>query len=292
MTKWADKLLENGLALAIAMGLVYAVSYFYLAGWLDAYLLPDEFMEIGLQEMISVVYTIIYSAWPVLILPWLVTLFSGKVHDPQLTYLIKLTTCLLALVLFSVSILHRFININWILLGIIIFEWTESVMKPLIHCRTVKGFTAKWQAFYKKEEQEEQLFESLEKSSDKDKETPELQEQQQTLSGKIMGQRLGSLVAWIALVVAVLFVLVQTMDSKGREDALNREDFFIAKEYNDMAVVFQTDARFILMERDGSQLSSNYIVVENNGGVDSCGELRYEHTGKLLPPNAAKTAQD
>jgi hypothetical protein len=61
---------------------------------------------------------------------------------------------------------------------------------------------------------------------------------------------------------------------------LGREDYFIAADYDNQAVVYEDDTRYILMARDGARLNPVYEVVR----YDHIGTLDYVHTGVLALP--------
>jgi hypothetical protein len=282
--KIAGKLLESGLMLAIAMGMAYALTYFYLAGWLDVYFMPDEYMDIGIQEMITAIYKVVYSAWPVLILPGIALLFSTKIKDSQIAFLVSLTTGLLCVVAFSVSMLHRFESINWVMIGIIGFELVESISKPLIFCRDKGSFKEKWKTYYAREEADSDELERLKKadvSAMDASEYHDFEEKRQKLSGRVMATKLGSILAWTALTVAILLVVVKTMGAAGAEDAMARENYFVSDDYPGYVIVFQTEDIFVMMERDGDQLTDNSLILRH---YDPVGHFTYTHTGILLPP--------
>lgn len=284
MMKVADKLLESGLLLAIAAGITYALSYFYLAGWLDVYFMPDEYMDIGVQEMISALYKVIYSAWPVLCLPALVIIFSGKIKDSRISYLISLSTGLLSVVAFSISMLKRFESINWILIIIVLFEIAESVVKPLLYCSDRTGFKEKWNAYYSRENEDADELEKLEKADVSTMEGPaysEFKKKQQALSGKVMAAKMASVLAWTALTIAIVLVVVKTMGAAGAEDAMARENYFVSDDNPNYVIVFQTENIFVLMEKEGSQLTDKSLILRT---FDSVGHFTYTHTGKLIPP--------
>ncbi len=56
---------------------------------------------------------------------------------------------------------------------------------------------------------------------------------------------------------------------------LNREDFFIARDYDDQVVVYENEKCYVLMARDGHSLLNAYEIVR----YDHIGKLDYVHTG-------------
>lgn len=247
MKQYLEKFLESGLVMAAVMGLLYYLTYLMLYGALKAYALPDDLIDIGIPDIIATLVNLIYDFWPVMLVPVFGLLLTKGVHDAELLRLARFTMLLLTCVAFSIALTERFELDNLILLGICVFEWLESVTKALVRGGKQRSFIEKWGV-------------SAEIEANK------------TDAGKTI-----SGIAWIALAIAVMFVLSNSVMEHAVNQERARETYFMAEDYDNKLVVFQNDSQYVLMERKGDKLLPAYELVQN----ESIGGLHSIHTGKL-----------
>jgi len=254
MKDFFGKFIESGLVAAVIMAIAYLLTCFTIWGRLTAYNLPVEFIEIGIPDIILVIYAVVVNVWSLLPLAIIVALISRYLNDKTLLDDILSTGFLIGIIMFCVLTVHRFDLMNWILVGIIAYIWLKSLLGTLIKQRNIKGLRAKWKANTAAE-----MNEQTEKS----------------------GKSVSRLVAVICLVICALYYTSQTMFEYGQEEMLNRTSYYVAHEYDDKVVVFQSEWCYVLMENDNGTLHPNYQVVR----FDELGSLSYEHTGKLAVEN-------
>ena len=251
MKPYWSKLLENGIMLAIITGAAYYLTYLCLDGALAAYALPDDLIEIDVPDIIATMIDLIYKFWPVLIIPALGMLVGNAFKDSELVRLWRFSIVMLTAVVFSISLLNRFEASNWILLGIMLFEWAEALMQILTNSKEQKGLRAKW-----------------------------INNTQTVTTAKKTNERVALGIGYVAVIIAVLYVLSGAVMEHAALTELNREDFFVARDYDNKVVVFESGKVYVLMARDGSTLQPNYEVVR----YDHIGKLDYVHTGVLALP--------
>ncbi len=252
MKPYLSKLLENGIMLAIVTGIAYYLTYLCLNGSLAAYALPDDLIDIDIPDIISTMIDLIYKFWQVLMIPAVGLLIGKAFKDAELIRLWRFSIVMISAVVFSISLLNRFESNNWILLGIMGFEWVEALFYAFTHGKENKGLPAKWTHY------------------------------SQTLAAaKRTNERVALGIGYLAVIIAVMYVLSSAMMEHSALTALNREDFFVALDYDSQVVVYETDNKYVLMARDGSALLPRYEVVR----YDHIGKLEYVHTGILSLPD-------
>ncbi|HNW87684.1 MAG TPA: hypothetical protein PLP25_00645 [Candidatus Limiplasma sp.] len=252
MKAYWPKLLENGIILALLTGTAYYLTYLRLDGSLAAYALPDELIEIDAPDIIATMIDLVYKFWRVLIIP-VIGLMLGKLFkDAEIIRLWRFSIVMVTSVVFSVSLLNRFEAKNWILLGIIGFAWGEALVKTLLYGRADHGLRAKWESY-----------------------------RQKAASAKEINERMASGLGYLAVMIAVLSVLSGAVMEHAATVQLDREDYFVARDYGDQVVVFQNGTCYALMARDGNELLPAYEMVR----YDHIGKLDYVHTGVLSLPS-------
>ena len=127
--------------------------------------------------------------------------------------------------------------------------WVVYLGRPLVFQRAEKGYQAKWQACYFEEED----------------------------NNKRKNLYMTSKVGLICLLFCVLYYMSHTVYEYGKEEVLTKEWHYIAHDYDDKIVVFESEWRYVLMDREGDTLNNNYQIVR----FDELGNLTYENTGKL-----------
>ena len=252
MKAYWPKLLENGLMLALLTGMAYYLTYLRLDGSLAAYALPDELVDIDAPDIIATMIDLIYKFWRVLIIPVVGLMIGRFFHDAQIIRMWRFSFLLVSAVVFSVSLVNRFESKNWILLGIMLYEWVEALAKTLVYGKAAHGLRAKWAAYRQKAE-----------------------------AGREINARVASGLGYIAVCIAVLYVLSGAVMEHAANAQLAREDYFVAADYGDQVVVFENGTRYVLMAKDGTQLLPSYQIVR----YDHIGQLRYVHTGVLTLPD-------
>ena len=252
MKAYWPKLLENGLMLALLTGMAYYLTYLRLDGSLAAYALPDELVEIDAPDIIATLIDLIYKFWRVLIIPVAGLMIGRFFHDAQIIRMWRFSFLLVSAVVFSVSLVNRFESKNWILLGIMLYEWVEALAKTLFYGKAAHGLRAKWAAYRQKAD-----------------------------AGREINTRVASGLGYIAVGIAVLYVLSGAVMEHAANAQLAREDYFVAADYSDQVVVFENGTRYVLMAKDGAQLLPSYQIVR----YDHIGQLRYVHTGVLALPD-------
>lgn len=253
MKEYWSKFLESGIILAFFTGIAYYLTYLCLDGSLAAYALPDELIEIDAPDIISTLIDLIYKFWPVLIIPAVGLVLGNLFKDAEIIRLWRFSIVMVAAVVFSVSLLKRFESKNWILLGIMLFEWAETFMKMLAHSKGEKSLRARWARY-------RQNAEPIHKTN----------------------ERLAVGIGYLAVTIAIMYVLSGSVMEHSATMQLNRENYFIARDYDDQVVVYENDKCYVLMARDGNALSTSYEIVR----YDHIGKLDYVHTGVLSLPNA------
>ncbi len=250
MSSFFAKFIESGLVAAGIMAVAYLLTFFNMAGSLDAYNLPHQLVDIDIPSTIETVYKVVVNIWVLLPLTLFVALITRKLHTPALLRVIYLSTILVGTILFSVFMIDYFMPSNWILVGIIGAIWVVFLIRPLVLQRTVQGYRAKWDACYCEEEDAE----------------------------KRKNLYLNSKVGLVCLLICILYYMSHTVYEYGKEEALAKEWHYIAHDYDDRVVVFESEWRYVLMSRDGDTLNNNYQIVR----FDELGNLTYENTGRLL----------
>jgi hypothetical protein len=259
MKSYWPKLLENGLMLALVTGLTYYLTYLRLDGSLAAYALPDELVEIDAPDIIATVIDLVYKFWRVLLIPAFGLMLGKLLKDDELTRLWRFSIVMVAAVVFAVSLVGRFEGANWILLGIMIYEWVEALAKTLLYGKAEKGLAAKWAAYRKRDE-----------------------------AGREINRRVASGIGYVAVGIAVMYVLSGAVMEHAAQGQMNRQAYFVANDHDDQLVVFENGTRYVLMAREGSKLLPAYEVVR----YDHIGKLTYEHTGVLTLPDVVLAASD
>lgn len=252
MKEYWSKLLENGIILAFLTGMAYYLTYLYLDGSLAAYALPDELVEIDAPDIIATLIGLIYKFWQVLMIPAFGLVLCRMCKDAEIIRLARFSIVMITAVVFSVLLLDRFEAKNWILLGIMLFEWVEAFLKMMAHGKNVKKLSEKWAKY-------------REKTQDNHK----------------INERMALGIGYLAVTIAVLYVLSGAVMEHSATVQLNREDYFVAKDYDDKVVVFENGKCYVLMARDGGDLLPSYEIVR----YDHIGKLDYVHTGVLTPPD-------
>lgn len=252
MKQYWPKLLENGLILAFLTGIAYYLTYLRLDGSLAAYALPDELIEIDAPDIIATLIDLIYKFWRVLTIPVIGLLIGKLFKDAEIIGLWRFSIVMVSSVVFSVSLLNRFESKNWILLGIMGFEWVEAYVKMLIYGKASHGLHAKWASYRQRSE-----------------------------ASREINMRMASGIGYLAVTIAVMFVLSGAVMEHAAAAQLNREDYFVATDYNNQVVVYENGTQYVLMSRDGSALLPAYEIVR----YDHIGQLNYIHTGVLSLPS-------
>ena len=247
-----SKLLENGIILAVITGIAYYLTYLNLNGVLVAYALPDELIEIDVPDIIATLVDLIYKFWQVLMIPAIGLLMSKLWKSPEIIRLWRFSIVMVTAVAFSIALLNRFEANNWILLGIMGYEWAEMVIRMMTQGKGQKGLRAKWESFQAKEVTES-------KGSD----------------------RVALGIGYLAVTIAILYVLSGAVMEHAALEELQREDYFVARDYGDQVVIYETDKVYVLMARDGDALVPAYEMVR----YDHIGKLDYVHTGVLQLPD-------
>lgn len=247
---WA-KLLENGLILAICTAFAYYLTYLRLGGALAAYALPAALVDIDVPDIIATMIDLVYKFWRVLVIPVLGLLVGRLFHSAEVTRLWRISILMVASVVFSLSLLGRFESANWILLSILLYAWVGALAKALLYGRGHPGLRAKWSHY-------------LEKAA----------------CAKATDARVASGIGYLALAIAVMYVLSGAVREHAANEQLARQDFFVARDYENQIVVYENSTRYVLMARDGSALLPAYEVVR----YDHIGKLDYMHTGVLAVP--------
>ena len=251
MKAYWPKLLENGLLLALFTGVAYYLTYLRLYGALAAYALPMELIDIGVPDIIATLTDMIYRFWRVLIIPVAGLLLGRLLHEAELVRLWRFSIVMVSAVWFSVSLLGRFEAKNWILLCIMAFEWAEALAKALFHGRGVRGLAAKWARYRQKAD-----------------------------AAREVNGRMASALGYAAVGIALMYVLSGAVVEHAAMAQLGRADYFIAADYENQAVVYEDETRYVLMALDGTRLTPAYEVVR----YDHIGTLNYVHTGTLTLP--------
>ena len=259
MKGYLSKLLENGIILAFLTGVAYYLTYLSMDGALAAYALPDELIEIDAPGIIEMLIDLIYKFWPVLIIPAFGLLVSKSLKDSEIIRIWRFSIVMITSVVFSVSLLNRFEAKNWILLGIMLYEWAEVLIGMLLHGKGQTSLRAKWAAYRKKDQNP------------------------QDASGRVA---LG--IGYLAVIIAVMYVLSGAVIEHAANEQLSREYFFVAREYDDQVLVYENSKSYVLMARDGSQLLPSYEIVR----YDHIGKLDYVHTGVLSVPEEGYSLSD
>lgn len=251
MKEYWSKLLENGIILAFLTGIAYYLTYLSLDGSLAAYALPDELVEIDAPDLIATLIDLIYKFWQVLIIPALGLVFSKLFKDAEIMRLWRFSIIMVTAVVFSTLLLDRFEAKNWILLGIMLFEWAETFLKMMAHSKDQKGLRAKWTSYRQNAEPPQKISE-----------------------------RMAVGIGYLAVTIAVMYVLSGAVMEHAATEQLNREDYFVARDYEDQVVVYENGQCYVLMARDGNELTTSYEIVR----YDHIGKLEYVHTGVLSLP--------
>ena len=251
MKEYWSKLLENGIILAVVTGVAYYLTYLNLDGVLAAYALPDEFIEIDAPDIIATLIDLVYKFWGVLMIPAFGLLLGRVIKNAEFVRLWRFSIVMLTSVVFSISLLNRFESKCWILLGIMLFEWAELLMRTMAYGRGVKGLRAKWDKYLQRE-----------------KTAPKTNE------------RVAMGIGYLAVTIAVMYVLSGAVMEHAATEQLNRTDYFVARDYDDKVMIFDNGKSYVLMARNGSALLPNYEVVR----YDHIGKLDYVHTGVLTLP--------
>lgn len=251
MKDYLSKLLENGLILAFLTGVAYYLTYLRLDGSLAAYALPDEFIEIDAPDIIATLIDLIYKFWRVLLIPAFGLVLCKMFKDPDIIRLWRFSIVMASSVFFSVSLLNRFEANNWILIAILGYEWLEELAKSLLHGKSMHGLRAKWKDYHQK-----------------------------LAASREINSRVASGIGYLAVIIAIMFVISGALMERAATEQLSREDFYIARDYNDQVVIFQNGTRYVLMAREGSALQPDYQIVR----YDHIGKLDYVHTGVLTLP--------
>lgn len=251
MKDFFGKFIESGLVAAVVMAIAYLLTCFDIWGSLAAYNLPSDLIEIGIPDIIMALYEVVINVWMVLPLAIVIALISHYLHDKTLLNNLLYTGFLLGIIIFCYFTVHYFDWSNWILIGIIAYIWISSFVTALVKQRHVKGsFRDKWKANTEAEASTE---------------------------AKDRGKSISHQIAVICLVICALYYTSQAMFVYGEEDALDRTSYYVAHDYDDKVVVFQSEWSYILMENDNGSLQPNYQIVR----FDELGSLSYEYTGKL-----------
>ncbi|MDD3212998.1 MAG: hypothetical protein PHY64_04965 [Eubacteriales bacterium] len=253
MKDYWSKFLENGVILAFFTGVAYYLTYLRLDGALAAYALPDELIEIDAPDIIATLIDLIYKFWPVLMIPALGLMIGRMYKDAEIVRLWRFSIAMVTAVVFSVFLVNRFESKNWILLGIMLFEWAETAFKMLVQSKAQKGLRAKWTNY-----------------------------RQAAQPSHRINERMAVGIGYLAVAIAVMYVLSGSVMEHAATTQLNREDYFVARDYNDQVVVYENDKCYVLMARDGDALTNSYEIVR----YDHIGKLDYVHTGVLSLPRA------
>lgn len=259
MKAYWPKLLENGLMLALVTGLAYYLTYLRLDGSLAAYALPDELVEIDAPDIIATVIDLIYKFWRVLLIPAFGLMLGRLFKEDELVRLWRFSIVLVSAVVFSVSLVGRFEGKNWILLAIMLLSWVEALGKTLLYGKAEKGLAAKWAAYRKRDE-----------------------------AGREINRRVASGIGYVAVGIAVMYVLSGAVMEHAAQGQLTRQNYFVAKDHGDQVVVFENGTRYVLMTREGGRLLPDYEVVR----YDHIGKLTYVHTGVLTLPDVVLASGD
>ena len=253
MKAYWPKLLENGLILAFLTGIAYYLTYLRLDGSLTAYALPDELIEIDAPDIIATLIDLVYKFWRVLTIPVFGLMIGKLFKDAEIIRLWRFSIVLVSSVVFSVSLLNRFEAKNWILLGIMAFAWVEALVKTLIYGKSHQGLRSKWASYRQKSD-----------------------------ASREINTRMASGIGYHAVTNAIMYVLSGAVMEHAATSQLNRENFFVAKDYNEQVVVYENGTCYVLMSRNANILLPIYEIVR----YDHIGELDYVHTGVLnLPVN-------
>jgi hypothetical protein len=250
---YLSKLLENGIILAMITGIAYYLTYLSLNGTLIAYALPNELIEIDIPDIIATLIELIYKFWQVLIIPAIGLIVSRMWKDSEIMRLWRFSIVMVSVVVFSVSLLNRFEPNNWILLSIMLYEWAEAFVRMFVHGKNEKTLRAKWESY---------------------RETIE--------TAKKTNERLALGIGYLAVTIAVMYVLSGAMMEHAAVTELQREDYFVARDYDDQVVIYENDKCYVLMARDGNTLLPSYEIVR----YDHIGKLDYVHTGVLMLPDS------
>lgn len=253
MKPYLSKLLENGIILAIVTSIVYYLTFLSLNGVLTAYALPDELIEIDVPDIIDTLVDLIYMFWHVLIIPAVGLIVSKMWKNPEIIRLWRFSIVMVTAVVFSVALLDRFEAKNWILLGIMMYEWAEAFVKMMLHGKHEKTMNEKWAKYLTKLER-----------------------------AKTTHERVAIGIGYLAVTIAILYVLSGAVMEHAALTQLNRENYLVARDYGDKVLIYENDKAYVLMARDGNTLLPEYQIVR----YDHIGRLDYVHTGILSLPDS------
>ncbi len=249
MNAFFSKFLESGLIAAVVMGVAYVLTFFNIAGTLDAFCLPHELITIGIPQIIETIFKVVVNIWAILPLIIIVVFVTRPLKNHELLRCIYSSAFLVGIIMFTFFVLDYFLPINWILVAIIVYIWGKHLFRPLIMQRTVKGYKDKWNAHYGGERQDE----------------------------KSVAKNIAARIAMVCLVICGLYYTSQTMYEYGKQEVQNATWHYIAHDYGNKIIVFQSDWYYVLMTREGDTLTKNYQIIR----FDELGALSYENTGML-----------
>ncbi len=254
MSKVFSKFLESGLVAAVVMGVAYLLTYFNMAGMWAAYDLPSYLVDIGIPDIIETIYEVAINAWSLVPMVFVVCWLVAKLKNKELIRNIYVTTAIAGIILFTVVVLGRFLTINWILVGILVFMWGRRAVLLAVKQRDVKGIRAKWCAQFPNEKGTESA-------------------------------RALTTVATVCLVVCGLYYACQTMYYYGIEDTQSEEWHYLARDHDNMVVVQNAGFNYVMVEYDGDCLGHNYEFAS----TFDVGRLEYVNTGVLEVRDAQMT---
>jgi hypothetical protein len=255
-----SKFLESGLIAAVVMGVAYVLTFFNIAGALDAFYLPHELITIGIPQIIETIFKVVVNIWAILPLIIIVVFVTRPLHNHELLRCIYSTAFLIGIIMFTFLVLDYFLAIDWILIAIVVYIWVKHLARPLLVQRKTEGYINKWNAHYGGEKEDE----------------------------KSVAKNVAARIAIVCLVICGLYYTSQTMYEYGKKEAGNATWHYIAHDYNDKVIVFQSDWYYVLMARDGDTLIKSYQVVR----FDELGVLSYENTGVLHVEQAVLATSD
>lgn len=256
MKKILEKLTENGIIVSIFLGFAYLFAYNYHKGILDYYNIPLIYIDLNIANIIEMfvgIITFLYTLYLVL------SIITDCI--PRIKTYIGKQVLFITIAFFIILVFHLVFFEDLLYIGLFVVAFClyicVTLLRPIV---TVKG----------KMKYREKWFEASKKIQ-----SEALEEKENIEKMHLYPYR--RLIKIIGLVVCLVMLLCNTLDSAGKSYAKNIEDYYVAIDYNNKVIVHCTDDYYILMERNKNQLSNSYQVVPTS----EIGTISLMHIGKL-----------
>lgn len=257
MRKSFDKILESGIFVSIILGLAYFFTYFYQKGLLDYYELPAEYIDLSLENVVKIfVYILMFllSIYSIIRIIFINFPEKKSFKTKQILFFFFVYLALVAISLILLKTPCKQIIAYSVCFSLYIMY---CFIAPFVFVKDEKNYIKKW---FKYSVKSKNFF------------LKEIERQKES-----MFYPYERIIVLLGSLLMAIILLGGSFWLSGKENAQYAKEHYVAKDYSDMVVVYQTKEVYILKEETNGVLKDEFQVVSS----DDIGTLKKEKTGLL-----------